>query len=407
MPFSAQGGVPFTATLSHSRAARGLEPAVTRWLFDIRNQTSVCMGGQVTEAQGLGLSIVLYRLARLVRGALEVGTYYGCGSTLVIAKGLIDGRSGGRLCTVESDALIAEAAREVMMRHALPVDVLHGLASAAHMALPRDDLKAYLPDDPSTQLRPAMLGWYDSERAVAERLAASKQTGVIERLCRREGRPIELVFLDGGEMYGVADAHQVLRHCAHVRFLAMDDTSMFKHHTSVRELKTPGWGFELCLESPPNADRPGGWALFAADGDDAAACRDLVRRYSLHGGATAAYMRGRARNLPSSRHKGLTWQRPPRNSTRRNATSKCAQLRGNVFICQPAVNTPEPAVGYHREAHTAAQLPFSVDAHGHSPCPTPAAAARIHADVGRFVLGIAMGERQSMCFSDGASTGWA
>lgn len=264
---------------------RGLPQAVSKWLVDIRHNTSECKGGQVTEYEGRGLSIMLYRLALLVRAALEVGTFYGCGSTLLIAKGLIDGQNGGRLWTVESSQHLSEAARNVMTRHALPVDVLHGMASPAHMILPRDDLQAYLPHDASS--RPGSYtpseyrNWHANEQWAAARLTAANQTAVIERLCRREGRPIELVFLDGAEMYGTADVHQALRHCAHVRFIAMDDIGMFKHHTSVRELKTPGWGFSLCFESPPNDDRPGGWAVFAAD-EDAAGCLDLahgVRRY--------------------------------------------------------------------------------------------------------------------------------
>jgi predicted O-methyltransferase YrrM len=114
--------------------SRELDPEVTSWLVSTRARAKC--SGQVQESNGKGLAISLYRLALLVSGALEIGTFKGCGSTLIIAKGLLDGGTGGKLWTVESDEEIAKEARRAMTISNLPVDVIHGMGSPAHMSCP-------------------------------------------------------------------------------------------------------------------------------------------------------------------------------------------------------------------------------------------------------------------------------
>ena len=255
--------------------SRELDPEVTSWLVSTRARAKC--SGQVQESNGKGLAISLYRLALLVSGALEIGTFKGCGSTLIIAKGLLDGGTGGKLWTVESDEEIAKEARRAMTISNLPVDVIHGMGSPAHMILPLNDILSYLPAN-QRQQNPLeeYHKWYRGEKAAADALAAKGQAAVIERLCYTEHQPIELVFLDGAEFYGTADLHQVLRFCPRVRFIGMDDINMFKHHSSMEELKrSPGWGFTLCLESPPGGDRPGGWGIWARD-EEADKCQNLT-----------------------------------------------------------------------------------------------------------------------------------
>ena len=63
----------------------------------------------------------------------------------MIAKGLLDGGTGGKLWTVESDEEIAKEARRAMTISSLPVDVIYGMGSPAHMILPLNDLLSYLP----------------------------------------------------------------------------------------------------------------------------------------------------------------------------------------------------------------------------------------------------------------------
>ena len=53
--------------------SRELDPEVTSWLVSTRARAKC--SGQVQESNGKGLAISLYRLALLVSGALEIGTF--------------------------------------------------------------------------------------------------------------------------------------------------------------------------------------------------------------------------------------------------------------------------------------------------------------------------------------------
>ena len=259
-----------------------MDPATSKWLERVRSSSKNC--GEINEKHGRLLAACLYRLALLSAGALEIGTFYGCGSTLVIAKGLMDSNSSSaHLWTVESMETRAAFAQRFVTSQSLPVTVINGIGAPAHMILPRDDLLRYLPNGQAERgSLAAFQGWHDGEKKFADQIAAAGKAASIRRLCAVDDRNIELAFLDGAEMYGLADLHEVLRYCPKVRFIAMDDVKMFKNHQSVQTLlKPPGWGFTPCIQNKPGDDRPGGWAVFARDNEDPQICSELRRIATL------------------------------------------------------------------------------------------------------------------------------
>ena len=187
-----------------------LDPATSKWLERVRSSSKNC--GEINEKHGRLLAACLYRLALLSAGALEIGTFYGCGSTLVIAKGLMDSNSSSaHLWTVESMETRAAFAQRFVTSQSLPVTVINGIGAPAHMILPRDDLLRYLPNGQAERgSLAAFQGWHDGEKKFADLIAAAGKAASIRRLCAVDDRNIELAFLDGAEMYGLADLHEVL-----------------------------------------------------------------------------------------------------------------------------------------------------------------------------------------------------
>lgn len=76
------------------------------------------------------LSRNLYQLARIAQGVLEVGTWRGCGSTLILAKGFIDqGHAPSKLQTLEGNQARAMETRQMLAD--LPVVNVSGAPAAA------------------------------------------------------------------------------------------------------------------------------------------------------------------------------------------------------------------------------------------------------------------------------------
>ena len=211
--------------------------------------------GQVTTKDLL--SHYLYSLARSAKGVLEIGTWRGCGSTLVIAKGLIDGGNGANLTTFEVNAQRAQEAKS--MTSPLPVTVVHAPTAPADDILPQHAvMSGALPPAMKESERGQYLGWWKGEHAEALKLQQAGIRPAIKPLCA--SREIDVAFLDGGEFYGRADLQAVLRHCPTLRYIALDDTMTFKNDRAVKQLISAESGWMLCQED--RTDRHG-WAIFA------------------------------------------------------------------------------------------------------------------------------------------------
>lgn len=202
------------------------------------------------------LSRDLYQLARNAQGVLEVGTWRGCGSTLILAKGLMDqGRGTNKLQTLEVNQVRAMEARQMLAD--LPVvNVSSAPAAASYDIYPLVEVKrGALPPGMRQQDRREYIKWWHGEFSDAKKVEATGIRPAIEDLCSRNR--IDFAFLDGGEFYGLADLHMALRHCPQLRYIALDDTQTFKNHRAMQELLRLGWN--LCAAS---ATERHGWAIF-------------------------------------------------------------------------------------------------------------------------------------------------
>jgi len=232
------------------------------WVVSYRKKHNC--GGQVQVKDRLSQS--LYALARQATNVLEVGTWRGCGSTLIIAKGLIDGGGTGTLQTLEvNQERAAEAA--AMTRQLRVVNVSAAPASRAEEIYPQAEVKSgALPPKMSAANRPDYLLWWHGEHMDAKKLEKMGMRPPIEGLCAQ--LTIDVAFLDGGEFFGIGDLHTVLRHCPQLRYIALDDTQTFKNNKPLKELSAAGSGWQVCVEDKQERH---GWAVVAREGPTACA----------------------------------------------------------------------------------------------------------------------------------------
>jgi len=208
-------------------------------------------------------SEALYQLAREAQGILEVGTWEGCGSSLILAKGILDQRTKGAkggarlLQTIEADRLRAAAARQVLGGLGV-VNVTTGAASLAADIYPLYDvMHGALPPAMHDRERSEYARWWRGERGVSTRRAATQP---IPELCA--SHVIDVAVLDGGEFFGHADLVEVLRHCRQLQYVALDDTATFKNYHTRRQLLARGSGWRMSVEDTHERH---GWAVFKRD----------------------------------------------------------------------------------------------------------------------------------------------
>lgn len=209
-------------------------------------------------------SEVLYQLAREAKGILEVGTWEGCGSSLILAKGLLDQRTKGArlLQTIEADRTRAAAARQVLGGLGV-VNVTTGAASLAADIYPLNDVMyGALPPAMHDRDRSEYARWWHGERArtTASSESVAGHTLPVAELCA--SHLIDVAVLDGGEFFGRADLLEVLRHCQQLRYVALDDTKTFKNYHTRRKLLAGGSGWRVSAE---DAHERHGWAVFKRD----------------------------------------------------------------------------------------------------------------------------------------------
>lgn len=226
------------------------------WVFDYTK----AHGCQAQMKPKHSFSQYLYNLARNATGVLEVGTWSGCGSTLILAKGLIDQGVGDRkLQTLEINQLRGTGARKVLAE--LPVvNVTIGSTSAAHDIYPLHEVNnGALPPNMINKDRKMYMDWWHGEYVSVKRLEMEGMRPVIQDLCTRN--VIDVALLDGGEFFGASDLGAVLRHCPKLRYIALDDTRTFKNYRSLQKLLNHNSGWKLCAED--TAER-NGWAIVGA-----------------------------------------------------------------------------------------------------------------------------------------------
>lgn len=207
-------------------------------------------------------SEVLYELAREARGILEVGTWEGCGSSLILAKGIMDRepnvpKEAGQLQTIEADQARAAAARQVLGGLGV-VNVTTGAVSLTADIYPLHSvMHGELPPAMRERDRSEYAQWWRGERGMVARRAASRP---VAELCASHA--IDVAVLDGGEFFGRSDLIEVVRHCDQLRYVALDDTMTFKNYLTRRKMLEDGSGWRLYKEDTHERH---GWAVFKRD----------------------------------------------------------------------------------------------------------------------------------------------
>lgn len=202
--------------------------------------------GQVSIDSPYGM--VLYELASSphVSLALETGTWDGSGSSLALAKGL--NASSGMLFTIEANEQKWLEAENNLAPY--PVKCLLGIGVDG----------TQLPASSEVEEAGGVEGaavetwkkWLEGEKAVAQ----SYPVGLIKPICERYR--VDLVHIDGAEFAGPAELVSVRSNCKDVRYIALDDTKVFKNKLNYASLLAdPDW--EVYKES--QTDRHG-WAVF-------------------------------------------------------------------------------------------------------------------------------------------------
>jgi hypothetical protein len=170
---------------------------------------SVQLRGQVTMATSFGQE--LNRLARLpdVRLVLEIGTWYGGGSSWCIAQGLTEGKW---LITMEMFEEAWRYASETL--RGMPVTCMHAGTVGVEQYLRPEQMTAE--DRASEHYRL----YYERDIALAKTARP-----MLRALC--DAYDFDLVLIDGNEYTGLAEFEVVSRACR-PRYLALHDTGTLK-----------------------------------------------------------------------------------------------------------------------------------------------------------------------------------
>jgi hypothetical protein len=206
---------------------------------DDRSST-VELRGQVTMSTSFGRE--LHRLAQLpeVRLVLEIGTWYGGGSSWCIAQGLTEGKW---LITMEMFEEAWRYASETLRN--MPVTCMRaGTVGVEHYLKPEQ----MTPEDRASEHYKL---YYDRDLALAR-----TATPMLSALCN--AYDFDLVLIDGNEYTGLAEFEIVDRECR-PRYLALHDTGTLKTRR-VEEILS---NHSLWRKISSGTDAAG-WAVYSA-----------------------------------------------------------------------------------------------------------------------------------------------
>lgn len=196
---------------------------------------------------------LLYELAssREVEKALEIGTWRGDGSTLVLAEAL--GKSGGRLWTLELKEENYHAACEFYADKGLPVELLHGLSVDPDWYPPFEHFWPRIERSWQEIAEPGTYReWYDDE---IEHARKAPRVNLVQTLIEEVG-DFDLVLLDGGDFASGREFELLEPHIRH--YIFMDDTNAARciKNAEVRERILASNEWEVLVDA---LDQRYGW----------------------------------------------------------------------------------------------------------------------------------------------------
>lgn len=188
--------------------------------------------GQVTMKTPFGKT--LYNLAKQddVKLVLELGTWKGGGSTMVLAKGLKE--TSGFMITVEALEEHWLQAKRTVANY--PVKCLYGTTVDWTLFPTVDEVEA---DGGIPGYKPSQ---YESWLVGEKNTAKYHEVPLLEPLCKKH--KFDLIFMDGGEFYGIPELEIVLNHCM-PKYLALHDTLPYKNRANLKQLMKADSPYEV------------------------------------------------------------------------------------------------------------------------------------------------------------------
>lgn len=203
--------------------------------------------GQVTPQTPFGIALTNLAMNEQVELILEIGTWYGGGSTLTMAQALMR-RGRGKLITIESSKEAHEYAKKTLAKYP-QVELLLGTTVPSSSLPSKEDIMRS--------------GVWASEKEWIGAFKYDQDTAnqygkpMLEDLCRDYS--FDAVFIDGGEFAGDAE-FVVTRDQCRPKFIALHDTTTYKTRGPLAEMKADPKTWRLVAESGPSEGA--GWAIF-------------------------------------------------------------------------------------------------------------------------------------------------
>jgi hypothetical protein len=234
------------AFLASSKALNNNDSVTVADVFEKAGFSLDSEAGQVKPESAYGKALHQVASLKDVRVAVETGTWDGSGSSLSIAKGLKESR--GVLFTIEAlEEMWLKAERSLS---GYPVKCLLGVGVDTSFFPTIDDvvIAGGVGDSPQDEWQK----WHSGEK----KLADAYPVGLIKPICERF--KVDFVHIDGGEFSGPTEYRSVRSHCKDVKFIALDDTNLYKNKANYADLAADT-AWQIFKE---NKEDRFGWAIF-------------------------------------------------------------------------------------------------------------------------------------------------
>lgn len=206
--------------------------------------------GQIKESTTFGTAISEIVHKPEIKRVLEVGTWRGGGSSLVIGKALLESKPldpTARLITIEADVGFWMEAREVLRHY--PVKCLLGTAIALDQIATEQDVIA---EGSLSIYGDEWKKWLEGEK----RIASQFEVPLVHSLCK--SHTFDAILLDGGEFSGPAEFHEVMTFCHFPQYLMLHDTNSFKNKGAKKKMYDYSEIYSLYKEETTGA----GWSIY-------------------------------------------------------------------------------------------------------------------------------------------------
>lgn len=211
------------------------------------DDSGITISGQIHLGTEFGIQLLKLASRLDVTRILEIGTWEGGGSTLCLAKGLNTHRTvHSKLVTFESNRHRWSIAKKGLSVYPF-VDCQLGTAVSSISISSEEEIRSFFANRGKQYPLPGWEGYRQGEFEDASKY--DHQAPLLEGVCTEDSDPFDMVLLDGGEFFGMAEFRDVMDMCDEPRFVALHDTNAFKNFDTRLELLKSNSGYKLMSES--------------------------------------------------------------------------------------------------------------------------------------------------------------